>query len=187
MNSILKSSGDKILYGEGLLNILSTLGEVKIVGSYDLDLLVNPDIDITIKVEEYDIEKYFQVCTKIAQSIKPKRIKYVDQSIAKFKAFPFESGLFLGLTIPREDFEWGVDIWLFTPEIFEERIKFHNMIKEKLNTTNKETLLRIKKDIYKESNYKSIDLYNAVLDDNINSIDEFYSWYFDKYSKEFRD
>lgn len=181
----LKTSGNKILNEEGLLEILNTLGKVQIVGSYDLDLLIKPDIDIAIGGEEYDIEKYFSACTEIAKRIKPIRIKYIDQSVAQFDAFPFDTGYFLGINLKRDGINWSIDGWVFTREIFEERVAYHNEIKERLNEENREILMNIKDLIYNNPNYRSVDLYKAVLFDEVESLEEFKEWYMSKYKKAF--
>ena len=185
MNNNLKKVGDKILYEEGLLDILKKLGKVQIVGSYDLDLLFKPDIDISICVEEYDLKKYFSVCVEIADRIKPIRIKYIDQSVAKFDAFPFSTGYFLGMDIKRENIKWSIDGWVFTPDIYEERIAYHDSIKERINESNREILVNIKSSIYENPNYRSVDLYQSVLFDGITSLQGYKEWYKKKYSLDF--
>jgi hypothetical protein len=185
MNNELKVLGDKILYEEGLYNILSKLGEPQIVGSFDLDLLIKPDIDITIKVEKYDTQKYFLVCTEIADKIKPIRIKYIDQSVAQFDAFPFDTGYFLGINLKRNNIKWSIDAWIFTPEIFKERIDYHNEIKKSINDSNRDVLMNLKRSVFENPNYRSVDLYRAVLFDGIESLDDFDKWYKGKYLKDF--
>lgn len=185
MNTELKKSGNNILYEKGLLDILSSAGEPKIVGSYDLNLLINPDIDITVGVDKYDTDRYFDICKQIVKNLKPKRIKFVDQSVAKFKAFPFSSGIFLGITIPTQEYEWGIDTWFFTKEIFKERIEYHNSIKRDLSKEKRKYILDIKQEIYTKPNYKSIDLYEAVIKYNIKDVDGYIKWFKDKYNIEF--
>lgn len=185
MNNELKVLGDKILYEEGLYNILSKLGDPQIVGSFDLDLLFKPDIDITIGVEKYDIQRYFSICSEIADKIKPIRIKYIDQSVAKFDTFPFDSGYFLGINLNRDNIKWSIDAWVFTPEIFEERTNYHNEIKNRINDSNREILINIKRSIFENPNYKSVDLYRAVLFEGIESLDDFHKWYKGRYLQDF--
>lgn len=185
MNNNLKKVGDKILYEEGLLDILKDLGKVQIVGSYDLDLLIKPDIDIAICVEEYDLKKYFSVCKEIVDRIKPIRIKYIDQSVAQFDAFPFNTGYFLGINLKRDNIKWSIDGWVFTPEIFEERVSYHNDIKERINQSNRKILMDIKRSIYESPNYSSVSLYNAVLFEGVTSREEYVEWYKKKYPSDF--
>lgn len=180
----LKEEGRIILEDEGLLDIIGEYGEFQIVGSYDLDLLIKPDIDISICVEKFEIDRYFSLCSEITKKLKPSRVKYIDQSLQKLP-FPFEEGYFLGLHIPRKDILWTIDGWVFTPKIFKERVASHNRIKEKLNRDTREILLTIKKSVCNNPNYISTDLYNAVLFENVTSLHEFFAWYKRKYSKDF--
>jgi len=184
MGDTLKISGDKLLYKEGLFNLLNSFGKAQIVGSYDLDLLVKPDIDISICVDKFDIDKYFSLCAQIAKKFKPSRIKYLDQSVQKLP-FPFTNGYYLGLHIPRDDILWKIDGWVFTKDVFEQRVDFHNKIKERINDINREIILSIKKEICDSPSYVSVDLYDAILFDNIKDIEEFYRWYKNKYLKDF--
>jgi hypothetical protein len=185
MSNELKTKGEQILYEEGLFQNLEKIGKVQIVGSYDLDLLIKPDIDITIGVEEYDLEKYFSVCKEIAEKLKPIRIKYLDQSVAQFDAFPFDAGYFLGINLNREDIKWSIDTWIFTNDIFKERVKYHNEIKEKLNEENRKIIMNIKEVIHNNPKYMSVDIYSAVLFDNVKTEEEYYEWYENKYSVPF--
>ncbi len=180
----LKEEGRKIVEDEGLFEILNSYGETKIVGSYDLDLLVKPDIDFSISIKEFDIDKYFALCAHITKKLKPSRVKYIDQSIEKLP-FGFEDGYYLGLHLLKNDIPWKIDIWVFTPEILKERVAFHNQVKENLNEKNRKILLTIKKEICYSPSYISVDLYNAVLFDNVSSLSEFYNWYQKKYSKQY--
>ncbi len=181
---ILKEEGRKILEDEGLIEILNSYGETKIVGSYDLDLLVKPDIDISISVNKLDVDKHFAISLEIAKKLKPSWVKYIDQSIYKLP-FPFTEGYYLGLRIPRNDIVWEIDCWAFTPETFKERVVYHNSIKEKINQTNREILLEIKKEICHSPSYISVDLYNAILFEDVASLPEFLTWYRRKYKKDF--
>jgi hypothetical protein len=185
MDNNLKKVGDKILYEEGLLDILKNLGKVQIVGSYDLDLLIKPDIDLAVCVQEYDLKKYFSICTDIAEKIKPIRIKYIDQSVAQFDALPFNTGYFLGINLKRDNIKWSIDVWVFTPEIFEERVSYHNKIKEALNQSNRKVLMDIKSSICENPNYRSVDLYQAVLFDRVSSLQGYTEWYKKRYFSDF--
>ena len=180
----LKISGDKLLYEEGLFNLLNSFGKAQIVGSYDLDLLVKPDIDISIGVDKFDIDKYFSLCAELAKTFKPSRIKYLDQSIQKL-SFPFTKGYYLGLHIPRDNISWKIDGWIFTKDVFEQRVEYHNMIKKQINDSNRKIIMTIKKQICDSPSYVSVELYEAVLFQNVKTIEEFYKWYKKKYLKDF--
>ena len=185
MDTDLYKAGEKILYKEGLFKLFQDFGETEIIGAYDLGLLVNPDIDISILVPNYDIDRYFDLCKEIAKQFKPLKIKYIDQKLANWDP-PYNTGLYLGIELIRDKTLWKIDVSFFTPDLFKGRIKYHNDFKNILTDGNKEIIIKIKQSIYKSPNYKSIDVYNAVIKDNVKNLEEFLVWYRQNNSKDFR-
>lgn len=184
---ILVEQGREIMNDLGLADILRTYGEFAIVGSFDLGLLYKPDIDFIVKVTEFDPYRYFSICAQIAEVIKPIRMKYIDQRVAQFPldALPSSSGYFLGISQRHRGIEWSLDGWCFLADVYEERLAYHNNFKRRIAEQHAgETIVNLKAALYGRKNFRSNDLYWAVLDGNVKTVSDFEVWYRKKYTEE---
>lgn len=186
LSKILKNEGQIILKDKGILSILNSYGKTTIVGSFDLELLIKPDIDLYVEIEDYDIKKHFEVLGSIANNLRPIRVKYLDLRQANWKDFPMKEGLFIGINLEHNGKEWSIDGWALRPEVYTERVNYHNNIKDKIFGNKFDILFQIKYDIYKCKDYKSVDLYDAVLSHNVTSTEDYYKWFELKYSRIFQ-
>lgn len=193
MNNIVEKSeqlfreGNEILNELGLKGIFSSYGEFALTGSFDMNLLVNPDIDFLIKVNEYNPKRFFEICSKIAVAAHPIRIKYIDQREAKFppEALPMPSAYFLGINMNYKGTHWSLDGWCTLPEYFNERLGFHRALKDRIkNEGVSDTILQLKAELYGRKGFTSVELYNAVLDGKVATVNEFERWYIAKFKKE---
>lgn len=193
MNNIIEKSehlfrhGSEILNELGLKAIFSRYGKFALTGSFDMHLLVNPDIDFLIKIDEYNPKRFFEICAEIAIVAHPIRIKYIDQREAKFppEALPMPSAYFLGINMNYKGTSWSLDGWCTLPEYFNERLSFHETLKDRIATAGVgDTILQLKTELYGRKGFTSMELYNAVLDGKVATVNEFERWYLSKFKKE---
>lgn len=181
----LHDDGAYILNTLPLRQILEHYGALAIVGSFDLNFLIKPDLDLYVKVTNYNVRRHFEIFAEITEALHPLRMKYLDLRVANWPDFPMREGLFIGLSIPLNGIEWSVDGWALTPEIFEERVSYHNEIKRLMTEAMRPILWDIKSQIYKSPDYRSGDLYKAVLKENVTTLTDYYDWYKEQYQKVF--
>src|SRR5688500_8193348 len=110
-NLAIKKEADQILYGQGLFDILSAYGKPYIAGSYALDLMTWRDLDIYLEGEELNDLDFFQLGASISMNLKPVKMSFRNELIAKTKGLP--NGLYWGVYLGDErSGAWKIDIWL---------------------------------------------------------------------------
>lgn len=154
-----------------LLKILNKYGEAHLVGNVALNTTVKPDIDVQIYVaeKEWD-EKTTQIISQFeAMGLTDYITRNLSQSGKKLISF----------AINKFDKRWTLDITLTQKEnssYLQDAYKFYLDYKDKLTEENT-IIIRDIKSKYKEKgllrNSISFYIYNAVLDENIRTTDEF--------------
>ena len=91
----------------GLVEMLRKYGETKIVGSVALNLIVKPDIDIHVLVEEADIlEVSNQILPELFSRDKINEVRVTDYRDTS-------DGIKLGIDgYPDTSGPWDIDIWI---------------------------------------------------------------------------
>lgn len=180
LNNQLKSEANRILYDHGLDAILSNYGSPVLWGSYILDLMTWRDLDIYLETNEMTTQKFFQLGQDIASNLKPLRMHYRDEFVGKTPGNP--EGLYWGiyLTLPKIPEEWKVDIWCMDTHHLLQHQKEFNALKESITDNYRPAILEIKAHFHGHPEYRrgfvSVDIYQAIIKDNVRSIDEFSQW-----------
>lgn len=157
----LHSDADYLLKKSDLIKKLSKYGKVSITGSYDLDLMMDGDIDIFIINKDINKEKSVSVLKDLINDGYFNGYLYFDWTKRKHEGFP--RGYYIGLKTNFKEIKWKVDIWLID-DIYKPTEKLMNFIKLNLNEKNKKIILDLKyKAKTKNLNLRSSDIYLKVL------------------------
>ncbi len=167
---------DKLLNYSQISSILSRLGEVKIVGSYDYNLMLGPDLDIYVILPEDKAKA--AALDALNQLIKQNYWNgylYYDFVVHSSKNHPgFPKAYYVGVKRDFSSSRWKVDIWFGQ----EDTLRVNNdWIKDNLNDENKKLILKLKAARNDgEINTDSHDIYLAVLRNNVKNVEEFKKW-----------
>jgi len=184
-NDLIKNSQDlyeeasKILEKTKVVEIFSELGKIEIIGSVRLKLLYRFDIDLLVISDDIDKNKA-QAITK----------QFLDSGIfqtvalADYQTFPADDmplGFYWELIISHEEKNWKFDVWYLRPgERYTDLVlssikRFEKALSE--SPAKAETILKIKEAYFDGVKYKdkvkSFDIYTAVLENGVNSVEEF--------------
>lgn len=172
VNQKLKKEADFYLEERGLRSILEDYGNVHIVGSYTLDLMVWGDLDVAVEVPEYDVRRHFKIGERILQEFNPHKLKFRNELINDNPKLP--QGLYWGVHLTDG---WKFDIWALTPDIIKKNLQFTRNLLERLGASNRKIILDIKKRVFKSPYYRNeivgVDIYRAVLGKGVKSYGEF--------------
>lgn len=168
-----KMQADRILYEFGLLNEISKIGSAHIIGSYRMDMMAWNDLDIDIENDAMSLDKLYELSAFIINTLHPlwyEAKEEVDATGNKVWFHGFET------TITGE--LWNIDLWFFDKAtIFNAESYCDNIVR---NTTQaqKEIIMDIKcelieRGVYSFDQYKSIDVYNAVMENGVKDINGF--------------
>ncbi|PIR95435.1 hypothetical protein COT93_02325 [Candidatus Falkowbacteria bacterium CG10_big_fil_rev_8_21_14_0_10_37_18] len=161
LSNSLQADADALLKKTGLVNNLSEYGEVLIGGSYDLDLMIDGDIDLFVINKKINKQKSIDILQDLISQNDFNGYLYYDWTKRKRKGFP--KGYYIGLKTDFRKRKWKVDVWL-VKEIYKPTEKLMNFIKSNLNEKNKKIILDLKyKTKIRNLNLSSSDIYKKVL------------------------
>ena len=168
-----KESADFILYTANLLDELKKYGNPHIIGSYRMDMMAWNDLDIDIENGAMSIEKLYQLTDWIIKTFKPVWYEAKEETTADGKTVWFH-GFETNITGEL----WNVDLWFLNKDAIEAAEKYCNKIAEKASDAQKKQITKIKQELierklYSFDKFTSMDVYSAVIDNGVTSIDEF--------------
>lgn len=182
----IKAQADKIIKESGIIEILSEYGEVKIAGSYALDVMLRPDLDFYVVVEKHDWNKIIDIYSKLMQLRYFRDIYFIDwlnfenkQTGNTEEWIPSIKGYYFATVIPVEDQRWKMDIWLITSEYDKsvETTEHFKSLLDGVDESKKLAILEIKNAMREGKKYiKGVDgkfIYKAVLENGITSVEDF--------------
>lgn len=168
-----KEQAERILRESRLAEILSKHGQVKFSGSYPLNVMLRPDLDVYVLAQEHDVAKLTSIISKIIKQNYFQEIDFADW--LNFPGGPWE-GYYLQPHIKVDEVRWKLDIWLIKQEIYQPYTEEFQRLLE--NTPEKrQIILQIKNDLKEGSKYiKGVngrDIYEAVLKHGIQNSQDF--------------
>lgn len=176
-NKKLKETADYFLYDCGFLDELKKYGTPHIIGSYRMNTMAWNDLDIDVENENMSTEKLYRLTDYILKRFKPTWYESKQETNEKGEIVWFH-----GFETVITGELWNFDIWFFSKSEIEAVEKYCDSIAHNTTLNQKDTIIEIKKqliarDLYSFEKFKSTDVYNAVVNDNIITIDEFLKVY----------
>ena len=162
----LREEADIVMREVGVLEILRPFGRVVPTGSYFLDVMAFPDIDLYMP--KVGINQLFAIGGRIARSPLVFQVvmeKDFEQTMA--------GGLYLKPRIRFGDWgrPWKIDIWSMEEAAIEERMAPMHRFQEKLTPALREAILRYKNAILtpelRTPAYSGYFIYRAFLDEGL--------------------
>ena len=177
---LLHQEASDLLNKEGLLPILRSFGATRVIGSYALAMMTWPDIDISMKLpNDQNVDLFFEIAKKIATKFQITKMSYSNHFIRNFPGF--DHGLYWGIRLCYAEREWKIDLWGYSDADYQTHIAEFDALHRQLQRADRTAILRIKHVIcqhpdYRGNVYNSMAIYRAVLEDEVESVDEFKAW-----------
>lgn len=179
MNKILKEAeewreaADNLLEDSKLLQALNEFGDSKVTGSHKYNLLMSPDIDIYLVSPEPTKELAKNVVDYFIDEGWWNGVDYADWVNFRYPKYDWlPKAFYVRLRTSTDKARWKVDIWLVTPEQFNEFQK--KEIAADISDAQRLTILKLKD----ARNNQLIDadgsaIYEAVISRGVKTVDEF--------------
>ena len=172
----LKSAATRLL-SEGVEEILRRCGPVVYSGSYYLDLLAWPDIDIYTPYHaspEY-LSSFIQIGPDLVRSHDVVSLRFKNH--VRFPAERFPKGLYWGARIRKnEEYTWKLDIWSLPLDIIDQNLSELKRIEAKLTPASRELILLVKNQLLtpegRTPSLSGYPIYCAIVDEGLRSISE---------------
>ena len=167
-----RTAADRILYDFGLLGKLEEIGKAHIIGSYRMNTMAWNDLDIDIENDRMSMEMLYDLTAFIIETFRPVWYEAKEEKTETGTVWfhGFETTIIGEL--------WNVDLWFFDRETILQAEQYCDDIARRMTQAQKDVTVHIKQELiqrglYSFEKYKSIDIYSAVLDKGVTSIDEF--------------
>lgn len=168
----IKEEADELLRNHKVLETLQKFGEIKFTGSYELDLMYKKDIDITLINDKITIADFTLLGKELIDKLNTPSVYYRNTRITAVDKRP-ENALYWGINTG----EWWLDIWAMNIKVYQRAEKYIKEIKSKLTNQNKIIILQLKSELLKSNSYGksfgSREIYDAVLNNNVSSVQAF--------------
>ena len=170
-SSRLKQEADFILRAIGLCGILRPYGRIVPTGSYFLDVMVYPDIDL--QMPRVSIGQLFQIGGQLAGSDMVFQVVFERSRDASLPG-----GLYLKARLESGDWgrPWKIDIWSLDDATIDRRMEDMQRFKDKMTESVREQIIRYKLSILTRENrtplYSGFFVYKAFIDEGLSDFGE---------------
>jgi hypothetical protein len=182
----MQEEGKRLLKSLNMLPDLAEFGTVQVQGSFLYGLMVKRDIDIYVLIDEYDLAKVADYAHKLIVSEKIGKTSVDNMRMERVLIKGVPNGHYLGLNVPFEGSMWNFDIWFVKKEDLIDQSNFPLGWENKLSQEQRDSILFLKHNLseiklYPHSSkvagsFASADVYRAVMNDGIKTIDELQEW-----------
>ncbi len=168
-----RKNAERIMYEFGLMDELENIGVAHVIGSYRMDMMAWNDLDIDIENENMSLDKLYALSTYIMNTFQPIWYEAKEEITSDGKKVWFH-----GFETMITGELWNVDLWFFDKVTIDTAEKYCDDIVAKINEAQKNAIINIKnklitRGLYSFEQYKSIDVYKAVIENDVRNIDEF--------------
>jgi hypothetical protein len=174
----IRAEADRLL-ASGLRRILETYGDVHVIGSYALRLMVWRDLDIHIVTADFDQRRFFDLGGQIADLLSPAKMHFRNEFVMHTPDLP--RGLYWGVYLGDERKDaWKIDIWASDEEGFRHATGFDERLRGALTDDFRGHILRIKSAVWNHPQYRksfsSADIYRAVIEQKVRDVEGFFEY-----------
>ena len=169
--SRLRQEADFVMQEVRVYEILSLYGRIVPIGSYFLDVMMYPDIDLYLS--EVSMGQIFEIGSQLAHS------EMVFQVVfEKSRTLDLPGGLYLKPRIDYGDWgrPWKIDIWSLADSVIDGKMKDMQRFKEKMTDRLREQILRYKYSILTEENrtpmYSGFFICKAFIDEGMSDFQD---------------
>ena len=168
--NILKTEAEGIIRELQLLDLLAQYGEVRVVGSVVLDLIVKLDIDIHVLVAAEN------GLLNVVDPIYHQLLDYQHVREVRITDYRKQNAIKIGIDVyPGASGDWSIDIWI-TDRPEETAFEYVERLKQDIQSEHREAILRIKSYYDKRDQLRdgiSVIIYEAVVYNGIRTLEEF--------------
>lgn len=167
----LLQEADEVLQKVNLRKLCTPIGEITPTGSYFLNLMMYPDIDVYLP--HTTLEKFFSLAEKFAECDYVKKINF-----EKGDSGELAEGLYLKPLIDYGNWGrlWKIDIWSLPVEVIEKKQQELGMIKAKITPSLRKLILDFKFSILTDAGrtpmFSGIHIYRAVINHGIRDFNQ---------------
>lgn len=168
----IRERADHILRDLGLLEELKKYGEPHPIGSYRMDMMAWNDLDIDIENSAMSLERLYELTGFVLKTFRPFWYEAKEEITGEGRTVWFH-----GFEAMIDGERWNFDLWFFDQETIDKAEAYCDGIAAKVSPLQKEQITAIKREliergIYHFERYRSIDVYKAVTELGVGTVEE---------------
>lgn len=172
-----KKTADYFLYDCGLLDELNKYGKAYPIGSYRMDMMAWNDLDLDVEYDGMSLEKLYRLTAFIIEKFRPTWYEAKEEISPDGKKVWFH-----GFETMMTGELWNVDIWFFDKANIEETVRYCDTVARNATAEQKRNIVALKealisRGLYTFDQYRSIDVYRAVIEMGVEEIETFLTQY----------
>jgi len=167
----LKKEADELLRVIKLEEHCRVIGKLTPTGSYYLDLMMYPDIDLYLPPATP--RQLFEIAAYLVENHPVVRLNFLRSGPG-----PLNNALYIKPVIAVGEWErpWKIDIWAVDQSYIDEKVAELSRFKDRMSPEQREIILKYKYSILNDENrtpmYSGIFIYQAVIDHGLINPDE---------------
>ena len=173
----LRHQADEILHKRGLEAILQAYGRVFPTGSYALNAMAWPDLDINMVLEPdpQSIQAFFRLGEEIAALDGVASMKFNNCIFRPVEGWP--KGLYWGIRLetPRQPVPWKIDIWAHDAYQFADNMALMDRIQAAMTDDARRFIVEVKQALLTPEGRTPVlsgyHIYQAVLFEGVTDLD----------------
>lgn len=174
----LRNQADKMMAGTKIMDVFAKCGQLSpIEGSYLYELMMYPDLDIGLTADTVTKQDFASLLKDLAAHSCVRGLSTADTINFDLSKRPMPKGYWIGVDIPFENDRWGIDCWLQQPDWGTDQKDNYVSRLINLDQEAKDAVLAIKYELIRNGTYGkqylSSDVYDAVLNRGVRTIEEF--------------
>ena len=176
----LREEATSILQEKGLFKVLEKYGMPHPVGSYLCDLMAWEDLDISMECDAPSPETLYQLTGDINALLTP----------YSFEGRAFKDGsMFYSCETKVDEKRWSINIWFRDRDAIRKTVEYCESLRQQTekNPEKKEQIVALKRELMLRgmygidkdptNHYHSGDVYRAILEDDVKTVEEFLKKY----------
>jgi hypothetical protein len=160
---------------------LSEVGRPVLVGSAALGLMVRRDLDITVVAPVLEMNAVWRLGARMATHPRVREVVFRNDTGSWNLDLGYPDGLYLGLRYRSPTGkDWTIDLWFVDEPDRQPDLAHLRTLPGRLTPTTRAAIIRIKDSWWNhpkvQPSVSSHDIYSAVLDGDVRTVDQFVQW-----------
>src|SRR5262245_42282340 len=179
--SALQDEAREVLAELDLAALVADVGPLLVTGSFVSGLMCWRELDVMVLVgRDFSPQDVMGLLARIVRRAGVTGLEYRDERGARCVTGQFRDERYhVTLTVEHAG-RWQIDLTLWLHDLHRNVTCWHEELRERITADQRIAVLRIKDDWHRRPGYPhhvgGLDIYTAVIDDGIRTLDQFASW-----------
>ncbi len=173
----LEREADDVRLDLNLDGVLGALGEVHLVGSAALGVMVWRDLDLTVVCPTLDVVSLYRAGSSMIGHPRVRQMRVRNDTGPWNGDTRYPDGVYWGIDYRHGDQQWNIDVWFVDQPERQPDLALVRDLRDKFTGEARSAILTIKRAWFRRPEYgrqvSSYDIYTAVLEHDVRSLQGF--------------